>query len=113
MNKLYTKKNLEHLAEEICKCVNGLSPAVMNDFFSFRENPISKMFSTCIPTIRKLLNMEPKVLHTGDHRLERFSEFFLHLFTLFFSVCNHTEICWNFKASISVFCFARKYYNHW
>ena len=38
-------------------------------------------------------------------------EFFLHLPTLF--LCNHTDICRNFKTSISVFCFARKKHHQW
>ena len=32
-------KNLRHLAKELYEFVNGLSPEIRSDFFSFRETP--------------------------------------------------------------------------
>ena len=67
--KTIHEKDPEHLAKEMYKFVKGLSPLIMNHFFSFRDTlTTSEISSACVLTIRKLLNIEPKLLHTGDHR---------------------------------------------
>lgn len=55
------QKDQKHLAKEIYKFLKGLSPPVMNDLGTLLTT--SEIFSDCIPTIRKLLNIEPKLLH--------------------------------------------------
>ena len=63
--KTIHQKNLEPLAKELYESVNGLPPQIMNDLFYLEKLLTStETFSRCIPTIRKLLNLEPTLLQT-------------------------------------------------
>ena len=44
----YTPINIEHLAKEINKFVNGLSPPTMSDFYSFRETSYNLSSFQCL-----------------------------------------------------------------
>ena len=69
--KTVHQKNLEHLAKERYKFVNGLSPPIMTDFFWRNSlHTTLEFFGAYIPTIRKLPNIESNLLHARDHIYE-------------------------------------------
>ena len=53
--------------KDICRFVNGLSPPMRN-CFSQSELPKMSEFSVSVFWQYEVLNLEPKLLQTGDHR---------------------------------------------